>query len=347
MNIVKLIIVLCICAVCQHAWSADTYCEAKGGTHHSILSFSGTTLSASQNKAGQTISKQVDNGGQYEGVCHCNRDYNYVYFTAKDNPALRKSVSRNKVQYYVLDEYLDVGLSIMIMGRGYINVPFEDRPNNPSGYYNCVNSLNTTTFTSGSDATIYFYVKEPFIGTVTIPLTLLASLYANTSSVLATDYGNKLADVFIQGDITAPQECEVNGCQIIEVDFGKISASSFSSVAGTGLSDKKIPIKASVRCTGMSSGQDVEVSLHATQAGAFSTMIETTNQDVGIKVYDEFNQEVDVNGGRMETDMGTRSRLGVETGEFNFSAAPASATGARPEPGTFTATATITMEIKN
>ncbi|MDF3803688.1 hypothetical protein P3S64_25670, partial [Enterobacter hormaechei] len=65
MNIVKLIIVLCICAVCQHAWSADTYCEAKGGTHHSILSFSGTTLSASQNKAGQTISKQVDNGGQY------------------------------------------------------------------------------------------------------------------------------------------------------------------------------------------------------------------------------------------------------------------------------------------
>ncbi|MDS0937596.1 fimbrial protein, partial [Enterobacter hormaechei] len=171
--------------------------------------------------------------------------------------------------------------------------------------------------------------------------------FPNTSSVLATDYGNKLADVFIQGDITAPQECEVNGGQIIEVDFGKISASSFSSVAGTGLSDKKIPIKASVRCTGMSSGQDVEVSLHATQAGAFSTMIETTNQDVGIKVYDEFNQEVDVNGGRMETDMGTRSRLGVETGEFNFSAAPASATGARPEPGTFTATATITMEIKN
>ncbi len=47
-------------------------------------------------------------------------------------------------------------------------------------------------------------------------------------------------------------------------------------------------------------------------------MIETTNRDVGIKVYDEFNQEVDVNGGRMETDMGTRSRLGVETGEFNF-----------------------------
>ncbi|MBT1569744.1 fimbrial protein, partial [Klebsiella pneumoniae] len=95
------------------------------------------------NKAGQTISKQVDNGGQYEGVCHCNRDYNYVYFTAKDNPALQKSVSPNKVQYYVIDEYLAVGLSIMIMGRGYINVPFEDRPNNPSGYYNCVNSLNT------------------------------------------------------------------------------------------------------------------------------------------------------------------------------------------------------------
>lgn len=68
----------------------------------------------------------------------------------------------------------------------------------------------------------------------------------------------------------------------------------------------------------MSSGQGVEVALHATQAGSLPTVIETSNADVGIKMYDELNNEVDVNGGRMETEMGSRSRLGEEDGEFIF-----------------------------
>ena len=345
MKIIKYLPLLIVC-LCTHTIAADTYCEADGGTHHSVLVFSGTKISAAQNKTGQTVNKNVNNGEQYSGVCHCNRNYNYAYYTAESNPALEKMSSRNNVQYYNLNEYLDVGLSIEILGRGYINVPFADQPNNPDGSYTCTNNKKITTFTSGSDAIIYFYIKEPFIGTVTIPATLLASLYATTSSISS---GNThiLSDVYIQGDITAPQECIVNGGQTIEVNFGKIPASEFSATPGTAITDRKIPISASVKCTGMSAGQDVEVSLHATQAGSLPTVIETTNADVGIKMYDEYNNEVDVNGGRMETDMGTRSRLGEENGEFNFSAAPASATGTRPQPSTFDANVTITMEIKN
>ncbi|EBA2368292.1 fimbrial protein [Salmonella enterica] len=345
MKLIKYFPLLMVCFY-NNLFAADTYCEADGGVHHSVLVFSGTKISAAQNNAGQTINQNVDNGDQYKGVCHCNRNYSYIYYTAEDNPALQKTTSRSNVQYYNLDEYLDVGLSIKILGRGFINVPFTNKPNDPDGSYTCTNKKNTTTFTSGSDAIIYFYIKEPFIGKVTIPTTLLASLYATTSS-RSSGHTNKLSDVYIQGDITAPQECVINGGQTIEVDFGKIPASEFSATPGAAITDRKIPITASVKCTGMSTGQDVEVSLHATQAGSLPTVIETTNADVGIKMYDEYNNEVDVNGGRMETDMGTRSRLGVEDGEFNFSAAPASATGTRPQPSTFDANVTITMEIKN
>lgn len=330
----------------SHVVAADTYCEANGGTHHSVLVFSGTKISTDNNKTGQFFNKNVDNGEQYSGVCHCKRNYNYVYYTAKDNPAMGKTAVRSNIQYYNLNNYLDVGLSIKIFGRGYINVPFENLANNPDGSYSCINNKNTAPFTSGSDAIIYFYIKEPFVGTIPIPATLLASLYASTSSSNSNNT-TVLSDVYIQGDITAPQECVINGGQTIEVKFDKIPASEFSSIPGVAITDRKIPVTASIKCTGMAEGQNVEISLHATQAGSLPTVIETTSADVGIKMYDEQNNEVDVNGGRMATDMGARNRLGQKEGEFNFYAAPASATGTRPQPGQFEASATITMEIKN
>jgi type 1 fimbria pilin len=331
---------------CKNLLVADVYCEADGGTHHSILTFPNKTISATQNKSGQTFEQHVDNGNRYHGFCYCTSNFNYVYYTAVENSSLAKSGVRSNIQYYNLNEHLDVGISIAILGRGYINVPFSNQPNNPDGKNTCTDNKKIATFDSGSDAIIYFYVKEPFIGKVTIPTMLMASLYGKTNATGA-DSPTPLADVYIQGDITAPQECEVNGGQVIEVNFEKIPASEFSSTPGSAITSRKIPIKASVKCTGMAAGQDVEVSLHATQTAASPTMLQTSNDDVGIKIYDEYDKEVDVNGGRMETDMGKRSRLGEEDGEFNFSAAPGSATGARPKPGTFNANATIIMEIKN
>ncbi len=60
-----------------------------------------------------------------------------------------------------------------------------------------------------------------------------------------------------------------------------------------------------------------------------------------IKIIRKYN----VNGGELPTDMGKSNVFGEKAGSVTFSAAPASLTGARPAPGTFTATATITIEI--
>ncbi|WP_250148742.1 fimbrial protein, partial [Escherichia coli] len=60
---------------------------------------------------------------------------------------------------------------------------------------------------------------------------------------------------------------------------------------------------------------------------------------------DKNNKEIKVNGGELPTDMGKSTVYGEKSGSVTFSAAPASLTGARPAPGQFTATATITVEI--
>jgi len=327
-------------------------CTTTAGTpFHSVLPFYGKTITAIQNKAGQSFNYPTSTSNSYPGRCECSlgpsaRFYN-VYYTAVMNDALAPSATRSGTHYFVLNEYLDVGIAVEILGRGYVKAPFEMEPNDPSStYYDC-GRIEPLDFTSGDSATIYFYVKEPFIGKVTIPQTLITRLYATISDDTPINYATPLADVYIAGDITAPQECTINGGQTIEFDFGQIPAAEFSSSPGMALTDRKIPVSVSVNCSGMSANQVVEVSLHATPVGALSTVLQTSNDDVGVKVYDEFSNEVDVNGGRMATEMGKRSRLGEEDGVFLFSAAPASATGARPQPGIFNANATITMEIKN
>jgi type 1 fimbria pilin len=348
-KIVKILILLLLGGGSGWAFGApDTYCVADGGTHHSVLAFRNIDLSVQQNEVGQLFDTHVNNGDEYSGYCHCTKDYNTVYFTAIANPQLPESGIRYDLNYYQVNEYLDAGITIAILGRGYLSVPFNNEPNdreyNP---YPCENGIaSQVVYSSGSDAVLYFYIRKPFIGQVIIPPTLLASLYAKTRQS-GQNGPTPLSDVYIVGSITAPQECEVNSGQIISFDLGQIPASDFSKTPGTIIADKKKELKVAIKCTGMAEGQNVGLSLHGTQSGAYPTMLQTTNDDVGVKIYDEFNNEVDVNGGEVQTDMKRRRQSGVENGSFTFYAAPASATGARPSPGTFDAVATLTLELMN
>ena len=88
------------------------------------------------------------------------------------------------------------------------------------------------------------------------------------------------------------------------------------------------------------------LTLHASAVASDNSMIATDNEDVGIKVYDKYNREVNTNGGALEAET-TKipDIMGDTLGTLTFSSAPASATGARPKPGQFNATATLTIEI--
>ncbi|HDX2880478.1 TPA: fimbrial protein, partial [Escherichia coli] len=242
---------------------------------------------------------------------------------------------------------LDVGISIDLLGVGYINAPFEYHANRPTGgSYKC-SRTDPLSISSGAKAIIYFYIKKTFAGKLIIPETLVAKLYGTISRDTPVDYSQPMADVYIRGDITAPQSCEINSLRPINFDFKEIPAADFSSVAGSTVTTHKITKTVTIECEnlGILNTDDISTSFYATEPSTDNSMVVTSNPNVGIKIYDKNNKEINVNGGELPTDMGKSNVFGEKAGSVTFSAAPASLTGARPAPGTFTATATITIEI--
>ncbi|EIH4937307.1 long polar fimbrial minor subunit LpfD-O113, partial [Shigella flexneri] len=254
----------------------------------------------------------------------------------------------SNINYYDLNPNLDVGIAIDILGVGYVNAPFEYHANNPSGNtkYNC-NRIEPLSISSGAKAIVYFYIKKTFAGKLIIPETKIVTLYGTISRDTPVDYSQPMADVYIRGDITAPQSCEINNLKPVCFDFKEIPAADFSSVVGSAVTTHKITKTVTIECEnlGILNTDDISTSFYATEPNTDNSMVVTSNSNVGIKIYDKNNKEIKVNGGELPTDMDKSTVYGEKSGSVTFSAAPASLTGARPAPGQFTATATITVEI--
>ncbi|EOQ49033.1 MULTISPECIES: fimbrial protein [Escherichia] len=325
-------------------------CTPDNGVFHSTLNFSGYLITANENRVGSIFNTTVTNGASYPGRCHCDTGpldrFSYIYYTAIINDALSFAGVHSNLNYYNLNPNLDVGIAIDILGVGMVNAPFEYHPNKPTTSYDCgrISPLNVS---SGAKANISFYIKKTFAGKLIIPETKISTLYGTISRDTPVDYSQPMADVYIRGDITAAQTCEINNLQPIYFDFKEIPASDFSSVAGSAVTTHKITKTVTIECEnlGLLNTDDITTSFYATESSTDNSMVVTSNPNVGVKIYDKNNKEIKVNGGELSTDMGKTTVYGEKAGSVTFSAAPASLTGARPAPGTFTATATITVEI--
>ncbi|ECG5958018.1 fimbrial protein [Salmonella enterica] len=345
----------------------NSYCLAGGhplgvcyttlGAHEYNLNLNGYEVTGEHNEAGyETPEEKLSSSGSYKVRCQCanpgergNVFYD-VYYTARV-PSLVPDTTKGNRHYYTINENLSVASSIEVLGRGFIPVPFEAEPNRSDNSGNCdgVDDFtgNPATLVTGSHVKVSFLINKPFIGQVTVPASIVAQLYGGINAEASTRSTEILAKVYIAGDIIVPQTCEVTAGQVINIDFGKIPMNEFSSTQGEAIGSRKITKKVEVQCTGMESENIVYSSFHADSAGSDVSMVGTTNEDVGVAIFDKWGNRVNVNGGAMDMDMDQIGRDGKTAGALNFSAAPASATGRRPEPGTFTADATITLEIKN
>ncbi|MDA8512531.1 fimbrial protein [Citrobacter sp. Igbk 14] len=334
-------------------------CETTSGTHILSLTFPLTQVSADKNVAGTTLMNVVDatSSESYNIQCTCDvahRDgtYHEIYYTADPAPGMVYSQTTNGLSFYSLNDYLDVGTKIYIINAGYTGVPFENVSNQVAATtsHTCEGmstNAKSVTLDTGTDARLSFHLKHSITGVVVIPSTDIAVLYAGLSST--SSRGDIIAKVRIKGSLVAPQSCTINGGQDITVDFDAIPASDFSQVAGQAITTRKITKMVDVECTGMGDDrtQGVDVSFNATELGSDSSIMATSNEDVGIKIYNKNNVAIDVNGGSLPTDMDRTTLLGHKNGSVTFSAAPASLTGSRPKPGIFTATATLTIEFTN
>lgn len=257
---------------------------------------------------------------------------------------------KNGYTYFTLNNNLSIATSILVLGRDYIPVPFSAEPNVMSHSSYCYapgEEGSEPTLNTGSKIKISFLINKPFIGRVSVPGTIVADLYGGLDAASSTSSTEKMAEIKIAGDIVVPQNCEIAPGQTLEIDFGKIPAPEFSATKGTAVTSHKVKKTIQVQCTGMLDENIVYSTFHGDPVDADATMMKVNgNDDVGIVVYDKWDRQVSVNGGRMDMDRGENNN-GAENNSLTFSAAPASATGAQPKPGTFEAYATVTLEIEH
>lgn len=326
------------------------YCVPDNGKYHNYFTVA-EQLTTLDNLVGMQHMIDMNNSTtSFKGTCYCqtgkNESYDHAYITSVVNPALQPTTSRNNISYYYLNKYLDIGLQIYILGVGYTTVPFDHLPNDIGGTYRCHNGVSSqTTFYSGGSGFIYLYVKKQFTGTITIPSMVMANIYATIDP--RTVSNEIISDVIVQGSVTVPQTCEIDEGQAIMIDFKSILASEFSANRRQAVSSRKITRQVNIKCSNMMFTDTLGASFHASAATADSTMVATDNPDVGIKIYDKHNREINVNGGELEAET-TKMPVTLEgetLGTLTFSSAPASATGSRPAPGPFNGTATLTIEI--
>ncbi|MFP1461898.1 fimbrial protein [Escherichia coli] len=135
---------------------------------------------------------------------------------------------------------------------------------------------------------------------------------------------------------------------MIYFDFDTIPASEFSSTAGQAITSRKITKTVSIECTGM--GMSVRrKSMLLLQGRTEAVTIRWLRQTMPMS-----GSKFTIN--RMLKLASTTAsypqtwatlRFFGRNGSVTFSAAPASFTGARPQPGVFNATATLTIEFVN
>jgi len=329
-----------------------------GSPYNYTLNLNGATIPAQDNKAGTEVRDlaTISSGSTYDVSCNCTSGiaalYTNVYYTATSPLAVDKTVG--SYTYYRLNDNLSIATSMHVLGRGNIPVPFESEPNIIANGTYCNssptesrNNGSIAQLDTGSSIVLSFYVNKPFVGRVSVPATVVADLYGGINATTSVASTTKLAEIRIVGDIVAPQSCEITDGQNILVDFGPIPRSEFSSTAGTAITSHKVTKQVQVQCTGMLDENIVYSTFNGDPVDANGTMLRVPgNDDVGITIYDKWDKVVNVNGGKMDMDMGVNNG-GAEKNSLTFSAAPASATGATPAPGTFEAYATITLEITN
>ncbi|EBX6018194.1 fimbrial protein [Salmonella enterica subsp. enterica serovar Portland] len=356
-------LLLLLCSQSCFAINGDGVCVNRdSGIHMLNLTFGPLTVAAANNHAGYNIFEALTNTtATYPVRCHCDDTHGGpnqqtafypIFYTGDPAPGLVLDRNFNGLNYYVLNDYLSVGVEVFIINNQYAAIPFEHLSNqstNPQHTCGAGDNGSTVNLDSGRSAKLSFYVRHSITGTVTIPTTEVAWLYAGMSDHFPKT--TPVSKVTINGQLTAPQNCELTPNQIIDVDFQKINSSEFSPTAGTIISGRKIKTEVKVSCTGMQdvrTTETVSASMVAADRSADATMIATSNPDVGIKIFDKNDRPVSVDGGNLPADMSSIDRTGKTDGSVTFYSAPASLTGTKPAPDNgFTATATLIIEFTN
>lgn len=292
-----------------------------------------------QNTTGKVLDKAFNwnLSGDYNVTCSCASTYTAGYVTAKV-PDTGIAYSDGHLNYYNINEYLAAASEVWIRGevKQFVATPFTSVSNGIRTNSTC----NRYPYSTGSKGWISLYFKRPFVGVQTFPPTKVVDVFIasdpNTQSTIP------VSTVWMSGTVKVPQSCEINGGGIIRVPFGDIMAGDIATKGEMAKNFTPKRVDFNVACTNISDGVKVSLSFQGTPDKNDPTALSTTNADVGVRIQDTNGATIAPLYGLLPLTMNYVTQMG--TSAINLF--PFNTSGKDPEPGDFTATATVRAEIE-
>lgn len=199
---------------------------------------------------------------------------------------------------------------------------------------------------------LLLHVKKPILGEEVIPPTLItqyyACLYFGTGSGCDAAQAEHVSDIWFGGTLSAPLSCTINAGSTIEVEFGSIVSKQFVSKGQPpqGYALKNVDIAYHCDDNAVGNNDRIKLTLSADHGLADSSapyIARLLNRnDLGVRIYDENGQNVELDGSyEFPVTMDEQGN-----GVVKIQAVPVSTTEATPEPGSFEGNVTVKMDLR-
>ncbi|HHI2554914.1 TPA: fimbrial protein [Klebsiella aerogenes] len=284
---------LLLAALIAFGWSSAGWakgeCTPVSGTHIYSYNFGNKQITDPSQDASGTVFKDAytwNLGASTQMHCNCSGTTDAVYYTTKTT--LVAGHNDGSLQYYKVNDYLEVATSIYVGGRvlAYEPTPWNDISNNYPQY--CGSDSFEWNVDTGNRGELSLYIAKPFIGDTSINAKVV-DIYARHGGA---DYGSTpVSSVNISGSVIVPQNCTVSP-QTIPIHFGTMNSGDFTVKGQKPVSGSTQTINIPIKCTSATAYANLKVSLQATPSSGYPEAISTTNKDVGVLVTSEDGSRV-------------------------------------------------------
>lgn len=302
---------------------------------------------------------QWSSAAQYFMTCDCppNEDgspplVGEVFFRAEVPGQFQLSLpgglDGQEMHYYSVTNEIFIATQLYIAGgrNEYISAPFDSISNQN---FSAGGSCAASNYATGSRGNVGIYFNESFAGSKVIPPTQVLTLYASTRD--SSFSGIPVVRVMLSGTITVNQSCSLEG-QTLQVPFGDILANDIKDInqPANGVLPYELDINVSCHNVNDEAFNRYSVTLNGTPIESNSSVLSTTNDDIGIVIEDVLGggDPIPVTGGSLFLP-----GLGGIYGQDNprdttarIRAYPINTTGNTPQTGDFTGTATLQIEFE-
>ncbi|MCW7649165.1 fimbrial protein [Serratia bockelmannii] len=281
-NILRLILVsLSIIAGSSMPGRAAVSCISGCGN---IFNTINKTLTAGENSVGQTaVSSDVSTPGVELRVGATGPMQYWVAYSG-ESPSTAGYYGTDW-RYQKIDDYISVSLRTGTPCYDTIYVPYNVKVRTGTASANCT----VKNYSAGDTASIN---SPSFQSRIKINKRIVGGAYSK--NIHLADYGFCQPDgcqsrqaiaykIYLSLNITAPETCELNAGQVINIDFGNISSGAFKT-AGTSAQGVQPKLRdISVKCDNIVGNAQLTLRLQADKTSG-NIVVSDENNDVGFRV---------------------------------------------------------------